>query len=109
MRFMSRDRTMILSIITPALGLTVSFDEHVWLFNSRLQITGSLPPPTGHSNARTPEACPAAWTFRFAITAVRSRYEKQTFCVLAPDAERTEVFQGLAGNAYPQSERMAGP
>ena len=58
MRLMSHDRTMVLSITEPALGFTLSLDGHIWLFDSRLQITGSVLPPPGHINARTPDACP---------------------------------------------------
>ena len=63
MRFLSRDRTMILSIITPALGFTLSLEGHIWLFNSRLEITGSVYPPPGHIDARTPDACPGCVDF----------------------------------------------
>jgi len=63
MRFLSRDRSMILSITEPALGFTLSLAGHVWLFNSRLEITGSVRPPPGHINARTPDACPGCTDF----------------------------------------------
>jgi len=63
MRFLSRDRSMILSITEPALGFTLSLAGHVWLFNSRLEITGSVLPPPGHINARTPDACPGCTDF----------------------------------------------
>ncbi len=63
MRLMSRDSSMIISITNPAFGFTVSCDKHVWLFNSRLEITGSLAPPPGHESARTPEACPGCVDF----------------------------------------------
>lgn len=63
MRFLSRDRTMVLSITEPALGFTLSLDGHVWLFDSRLAITGCLAPPAGHSNARLPDTCPGCTDF----------------------------------------------
>ena len=63
MRLMSHDRTMVLSITEPALGFTLSLDGHIWFFDSRLQITGSVLPPPGHINARTPDACPGCTDF----------------------------------------------
>jgi hypothetical protein len=54
---------MILSITEPALGFTLSLDGHIWLFDSRLEITGSVQPPPGHANARTPDACPICTNF----------------------------------------------
>jgi len=63
MRLTSRDRTMEISITTPALGFTLSLDRHVWLFDSRLEITGCLAPPSGHTSARTPDACPGCTDF----------------------------------------------
>jgi len=65
MQLTSRDRSMTLSIITPALGFTVSLDGHVWLFDSRLEITGCLAPPFGHTSPAQ-----AARIFRFAHTAL---------------------------------------
>jgi hypothetical protein len=63
MRFVSADRTMILSITEPAMGFTLSLAGHVWLFDSRLEITRSLAPPPGHKTARTPDACPGCTDF----------------------------------------------
>ncbi len=63
MRFLSLDRSMLLSITEPALGFTLSLDGHVWLFDSRLEITASVLPPPGHINARTPDACPGCVDF----------------------------------------------
>jgi hypothetical protein len=63
MRFLSRDRTMVLSITEPALGFTLSLAGHLWLFDSRLAITASVLPPPGHVNARTPDACPGCTDF----------------------------------------------
>jgi len=62
-RALGRDRSMILSITEPALGFTLSLAGHVWLFNSRLEITGSVLPPPGHIDARTPDACPGCVDF----------------------------------------------
>ena len=63
MRLRSHDGSMILSITEPALGFTLSLAGHVWLFDSRLEITGNLHPPAGHINARTPDACPGCTDF----------------------------------------------
>jgi len=54
---------MILSITIPAFGFTLSLAGHVWLFDSKLEITGSLAPPAGHKPARTPDACPGCTDF----------------------------------------------
>ena len=58
MRLVSRDRSMDLSITEPALGFTLALDGHLWLFDARLEIIGSVLPPPGHIDARTPDACP---------------------------------------------------
>ena len=63
MRFLSRDRSMILSITEPALGFTLALDGHLWLFDARLEIIGSVLPPPGHIDARTPHACPGCVDF----------------------------------------------
>ncbi len=63
MRLRSRDTTMDLIISTPSRGFTVSLAGHVWLFSPRLEITGCLPPPPGHSDARSPELCPRCAEF----------------------------------------------
>jgi hypothetical protein len=54
---------MVVTITEPALGLTISLGGHVWLFDSRLEITGSGLPPAGQINARTPDACPGCTDF----------------------------------------------
>ena len=63
MQLVSRDRSMILSITEPALGFTLSLDGHLWLFDARLEIIGSVLPPSGHIDARTPDACPGCTDF----------------------------------------------
>ena len=49
-QLISRDRTMILTITEPAFGFTLSLDGHVCLFDSRLETTGNLHPPAGHTS-----------------------------------------------------------
>jgi len=55
MRLVSRDRTMVsLDPPNPRWDSPLfRWAGHVWLFNSRLEITGSVYPPPGHINTRT--------------------------------------------------------
>ena len=59
----SRDRSMTLAIAAPGVGLALTLDGHLWLFDRDGNITGSIPPPTGHLTVRSPESCPGCVVF----------------------------------------------
>jgi hypothetical protein len=72
---------MILSITTPARGFTLPLAGLVWLFDSRLEITGSLPPPAGHNAARTTDTCPGCTDlFILTYSGKYERHENQATC-----------------------------